>query len=269
MKHLNYDSILTAVDSNVINSSEFYAQGSDWPDQGFAMAERGYILTTDSFVLCAVLLLFGLLAATLYSSRSFIQFQLRSFFSTERKFSLQGATYKGSWVYGAFILTSIAALSLSLSSFHYLLERYQFSSVLGIPYWLLCLGYVFFMLFFYLKAWLYMLVNWVFSDRDSSYSWLSAYFLLTSLLSLLVFPISILDLFAIVNGQVVLSCYLFVMFLYELLLIFKLFVNFRAKKYGSMLIFLYFCSVELVPALILWHLLVWTSDIFVKANVLY
>ena len=258
-----------AVDSNVINSSEFYAQGSDWPDQGLAMAERGYFLTTDSSVLCGLLLLFGLMAITLYNSRSFILFQLRGFFSTERKFSLQGVRYKGTWVYGVFVLTSIVALSLSLSCFHYLHGRYQFSPVLGIPYWLLCIGYALFMLFMYVKAWLYMLVNWVFADRESAYSWLSGYFLLTSLLALFVFPISLLHLFAVVSGTVVLSCYLFVMVLYELLLIFKLFVNFRAKKYGSMLIFLYFCSVELVPALILWHLLVWASDIFIEANVLY
>lgn len=269
MKHLNYDSILTAVDSNVINSSEFYAQGKDLPDHGLAMAERGYFLSTDSFVLCALLFLFALMAVTLYSSRSIILFQLRGLFSTERKFSLQSVRYKDTWVYGAFILISIAALSFSLSCFHYLQGRYQFSSVLGIPYWLFALGYVLFMLFFYSKVWLYILMNWVFTDHESSYSWLSGYLLLTSLLAVLVFPISLLDLFTVVNGTIVLSCYLFVILLYEFLLVFKLFVNFWAKKYGSVLIILYFCSVELVPALILWHLLVWASDIFVEANVLY
>ena len=269
MTQADYDSILTAVDSNVVSSSEFYAHGSSVPDGNFAMAERGYYLATDTWVLGALLLLFGLLVFTIYRSRSFVLFQLHGLFSTERKFSVGVSSYKSFWVYASFVFISIAALSLSLSCFNYLQGRYSFSSALGIPYWLLAMGYVLFMCFIYLKAWLYVGVNWVFFDRDLAGSWMSGYFLLTSLLSLWFFPVAMVDLFTPVSGKVVLWCYLFAVILYEFLLILKLFVNFRAKKYGQLLIFLYFCSVELVPALILWHLLVWASDVFIEANVLY
>ena len=48
-------------------------------------------------------------------------------------------------------------------------------------------------------------------------------------------------------------CLVIVLILYELMLFFKLNINFRTKKYGYMLIFLYFCSVELMPVLVLGH----------------
>ena len=269
MSTLHYDSILTAVDSNVVNRSEFYAMGEHLPERGMRMAERGYAVMEDSRMLLLVLVLLFLMAFATYYSRSMMIYQAKLFFTTKRHFSEIGSMDKKLWAFDSFLLLCVSAFSLSLVWFDWLVERYQFSPTMGIPYWLLCLIFILFMLYVYLRAWLYAVVNWTFFSRESSINWLTSYFLLTSLMAYLIFPVSLLGLVAVVSREIVVWGYVFAVVLYEFLLIFKLFVNFRVKKYGYFLFFLYFCSVELVPAFILWHVLRGFTDIFIEANVLY
>ena len=269
MSHPDYDSIFTAVRSNAMDSSAYYAVGCTIPDRDMAMSPCGYLVSTDDYVLSGALALFCMLSLVVYHCRTTMLQLLKDFFATERKFSMRGTADRGVWAYGAFVLISITALSLSLTGFDALNRHYQFSRVLGIPYWLFPLSYVLFMLYVYGKAYIYALVNWTFFDKESSAAWMSGYILQTALTALLVYPISLLNLLGAISFNFAILCYLFIAVLYEMLLLFKLFVNFRIKKYGILLIFLYFCCVELMPALVLWHLMSWSSDIFIEANVLY
>ncbi|MBQ5460783.1 MAG: DUF4271 domain-containing protein, partial [Bacteroidaceae bacterium] len=83
--------------------------------------------------------------------------------------------------------------------------------------------------------------------------WMSSYFFLTSMTSFVVFLVAALYMFVNISYLEVAICLLVLLFLYELLLFYKLNVNFQAKKYGQLLIFLYFCAVEIVPLLAIWH----------------
>ncbi len=269
MSTLHYDSILTAVDSNVVNRSVFYAAGEHLPERGVRMAERGYTLMDDTRILLLVMVLLLMVAFATYFSRSSMYHQARVFFSTKRHFSTIDSMHRKLWAFNFFLLLCVSAISVSLVWFDWLAERYQFSTTMGIPYWLLFLAFIIFMLYVYLRAWLYAVVNWTFFDRESSSNWQASYFLLTSMMAYLIFPVSLLGLLATISREFVIWGYVFAVVLYELLLIFKLFVNFRAKKYACFLFFLYFCSVELVPAFILWHVLRGFTDIFIEANVLY
>lgn len=269
MNHLNYDSILTAVDSNVINSSEYCVVADTLPARDIAMAPCSYLVATDDYVLWGLLVMFGVMAVVVYHFRTSMYHLLKGFFTTERKFSEHSINDKGLWAVSVFALISITALSLSLTAFDGLSRHYQFSEVLGIPYWLLGGFYILFMVYVYGKAYIYALVNWTFFDQEASASWMSGYLLLTALTAFLIYPISLLQLFNTISLEFAILSYLFIVVLYEILLIFKLFVNFRIKKYGILLIFLYFCSVELIPALVIWHIVGWSCDVFIEANVLY
>ena len=95
------------------------------------------------------------------------------------------------------------------------------------------------------------------------------YLLMTALTAFLLYPLALLDIFAHVSRETVIGGAILVVFLYELLLFYKLTANFKVKKYGYMLIFLYFCSVELLPTLVFGHLAVWYSDNYLVKNILY
>ena len=180
--------------------------------------------------------MFFILAAILYRSRNVLWHRLKNFFTTKRTYTDDDTEGNSDEAIHVFLLISISAISLSCMFLDDRIALSSFLPVTGIPYWLFGAGFVMCMAFIYFKAWLYLLVNWVFFDRDSSQRWIVGYLL--------------------------------VVVLYELLLFYKLITNFRVKKYGYMLIFLYFCSVELLPTLVFGHLAVWLSDSLVN-NILY
>lgn len=113
------------------------------------------------------------------------------------------------------------------------------------------------LLFVVLKGVVYAVIGWVFFRSEQNVRWLAAYFFLTALLSFALFPLSLIELFTSVNTTVLLIFVTFLFIVYEFSFFYKLIINFKAKKYGILLIFLYFCSVEIMPALFVWHQIVY------------
>lgn len=239
------------------------------PDHTLSMVGRDYTVAGDEVVQLGLLVLFMAMSLVLYRSRHMLMVHLREFFSSRRQYRQVGTGNVSSEPYNVFVLTSVAALTFTLVFFNYASQRYGFSPVLGVPYWLFAAGYVAVLLFIYAKVVIYAVVNWVFYTPEQSRQWLRGYLLATSMLAYFCYPFSLLSLFSDFNQQIVIWCFVFVSFLYESVLLFKLFVNFRGKNYGIMLIFLYFCSVELIPTLIIWHFVAHVSGNFIEANVLY
>ena len=265
----DYDSILTATDSNVISQTEFYHQGVTLPDHTVAMAERAYAVGNDDYVVGGMVVMFFLLALILYRSRTTMFHRLKDFFSTKRQYVEERGGDNGSEALNVFLLISISALSLSLIFLDDLMEQGGFTLTMGIPYWLFAAGVVVVLCFVYLKLWLYMLVNWVFFDHESAHRWLVGYLLMTSLTAFLFYSVALFDVFSYANPKVVSVSAILVVFLYEMLLFYKLLANFKVKKYGYLLIILYFCSVEIIPALVLGHAAGWISDNVIVKNLLY
>ena len=160
----NYDSILTATDSNVINRTDYFAQGTMVSDREVLMSERNYTVSSDSGIILLLLVCLGIIASIFHNSRPFIVDTWKQFFKKERKYSVKGVITKNFWVDSMWQIF-IASFTLSLSLFDYLAQHTFFSSVTGIPYWVVIVLILLLVLFFIAKLYLYMLVNWVFHDR--------------------------------------------------------------------------------------------------------
>lgn len=262
------DSIWVGLDSNVIRQTELYKQGVLLPDRTMVVGERDFAVRNDDYIVAGMAVMFFILAAILYRSRNVLWHRLKDFFTTKRTYTDDDVEGNSDEAIHVFLLISISAISLSCMFLDDRIALSSFISVTGVPYWLFGAGFVVCMAFIYLKAWLYLLVNWVFFDRDSSQRWIVGYLLLTALTAFLFYPLVLLDVFAHFGHEIVIRGAILVVVLYELLLFYKLITNFRVKKYGYMLIFLYFCSVELLPTLVFGHLAVWLSDSLVN-NILY
>lgn len=268
MVNQNYDSILTATDTNLINTSTYYKVGKDLPDQGIPAAERPYSVAGDDIVVGGIFLMVLVMSIIMYRERSIIFSRVKEFFATKRSYSDANVNENNHEVYTVFFLTSISALSLSLIAFDYIDKKLGFEPVLGIPYWLFAVGYVLFVSFVYVKAWLYALVNWTFFDSKTGDKWMAGYMLLTALTSFLILPISLVALYVPNGAEIAKWGFAFLLFLYELLLLFKMFVNFESKNYGYLLIILYFCSVELIPAVVMSRTVQWVFD-YIIVKILY
>ena len=69
--------------------------------------------------------------------------------------------------------------------------------------------------------------------------------------------------------EIVTASVILVVLLYEILMFYKLFANFKKKKGGYLLFFLYFCSVEMLPALVVWDVAMLFSGNIIVKNLLY
>lgn len=264
----NYDSILTASDSNVINRTDYFAQGTMLADREVLMSERPYNTATDSGIIILLLICLGIIASIFHNSRVFVTNTWRQFFKKDRKYSEKGVITKNYWL-NYIIQIFIASFTLSLSLFDLLSRRCNFSPDGGVPYWIIIVLILLLSLFFYAKLYLYSLVNWVFYPYDMRANWTASYMYLSSLSVFPCYAIILFQLFSNIPTLLVVVCYLILAILYEIALIFKLFINFRVKKSGACLIFLYLCSVELVPTILLWKFLKWAVTNFIEVNDLY
>lgn len=264
------DSVWTVGDSNAINGTEFYRIGTSVPGRTVAMKELGYRTSGDDYIVGGMVLMFFVLAWVIFRSRAGLLFQLKAFFTNKRLY-VKGDEKEDntSEALHAFLLMTVSALSLSVIFFDDLFNQSRVGVALDVPYWLFSAGYVVIFCFIYLKAWMYVMVNWVFFDPESSHSWMSGYFLMTSLTAFLFYPIALMDVFFDLDRGIVIWSTILVGFLYELLLFYKLCINFRGIKCAYLLNFLYFCSVELLPALVVGHLAMWFSESFIVKNILY
>ena len=260
---------VTFADSNVITETEFYQAGATLPSGTVAMREQEYMPCNDNFVVGGVAVMFLVLVLFMFFQRSLYPYRLKEFFSNKRLYIEEGVTENSGGVISAFLLTSISVLCLTLIFFDDMASLHGFDTALGVPYWIFAVGYVVCMLIVYAKALLYGIVNWVFFSHEESKRWMNGYFLVTSLTAVPLYLATLLYLFYPDSRNVVTVCVIFTIILYELLLLYKLFVNFKTKEYGYLPLFLYFCSVELMPAIVIWRTFDLINNFFIVKNLIY
>ena len=259
----------TFADSNIITRTEFYQTGVTLPEHTVAMREQEYMPCNDDFVVGGVAVMFFVLVLTFFFQRATYPYRLKEFFSNKRLYIDEGSTENSGGTIGTFLLISISVLCFTLIFFNDMASEHGFNTGVGVPYWIIAAGYVACMLLIYLKSMLYGIVNWVFSNREENKRWMSGYFLITSLTALPIYPATLLYLFCPDSRNMVTVYGIFIVFVYELLLLYKLFVNFKTKNYGYLPLFLYFCSVELMPAIVIWYTFDWINNSFIVKNLIY
>lgn len=263
------DRMWMASDSNALQQSEFVKQGILLPDHNVPMKERTYTMEGDDYVVAGMVVMFFIMAFILYRNWMVLLFRVKNYFTTERTFVEEKVENPSAEIVNGFLLICISALCLSSIFLGGLIEKSCFITATGVPYWLFGAGIVACLVFIFFKMWLYSIVNWTFFDSESSRNWMKGYLLMTALTAFLLYPLTVLEVFAHLREEIVIRGAILVVVLYELLLFYKLNANFRVRKYGYMLNFLYFCTVELLPTLVFGHLAVLFRDNFIVNNILY
>lgn len=219
---------------------------------------RTHSESVSSWTTTSMLLLTVLVFIIVYRQRLYIAYRLRDFFAREElfTFSKPQAVSNNYFAMGSLLLLSCCSLGLIVSG----LSAYGSSvgtltggqaSGDGFRLGLLVAWYAF--LYVGLKGLIYAVVNWVFFKSGQNVRWVSSYFFLSGVFSFLLYPFALIVLFAGFSVKLLTLILLFLFILYEIMLFYKLLVNFKVKKYGYLLIFLYFCAVELLPALFVWQ----------------
>ena len=107
-----------------------------------------------------------------------------------------------------------------------------------------------------LKQLLFAFVNWVFYDRQGVMAWMNCYASWTILMGVPLFLLAVIAVFANLSSQNVLLMLAIGVIAFEMCLFFKGFYIFSSKKYGILQLFVYLCTLELIPLLLVGKALV-------------
>ncbi len=221
----------------------------------YDVAGETVVRDTGSYdwVVVLVLSMFIVLALIFHKDYRIISQRLSHFFKRERVF-LGGQSDKHvGEIRNTLLLTGVSSICIGLMLVDMLSKTPDVVRLKFTHQSLVLIIAASCMVFIALRAFIYNIVNWTFFDSESVRKWMSAFMFINSLQAFIIFPIMLLSVFIPLQYNFMIICLVIVLILYELMLFFKLNINFRTKKYGYMLIFLYFCSVELMPVLVLGH----------------
>lgn len=236
---------------------DFYHVGKTLPDRGEAGTMRSTPLSGDNIAVGLLILMFCIIAVVTGHYRHFLLYRIKGFFTQKRTYTEESADINRNEVTNTIMLTGIAATSLALIGLNTDRLAGQSIEVGGLELTLhtaiaaVSLGTL---LFVGAKSLVYHIVNSVFFHHENNGKWLSSYYLLTSLMAYVLYPLALVFTFNKTSDSVIAFCLLFALILYKILLFYKLCTNFETKKSGILLFFLYFCSVEIMPTLILAHI---------------
>lgn len=249
----DYDSILTHTPPSPLQATTEYISGQHIPDGDVAGLLRVGMQATEQWIILSVVAMMVVLGLVVTGNLNYLAYRIKDFFSSERKFSnITQQTTVGEMT-TLVVTTLIGCISLSLIGHDLYSDSAFVSHTQGTPwlsYLLLASVPLVWMMW---KSAVYTLVNWVFFDRNRSRKWMDSYYFLTSLFLGLMLPVAVLFLFTGMTSFEVSNCLLMMLILYETLLFFKMIANFQTKKYGKVLIFLYFCTAEILPLLVAGH----------------
>jgi len=212
---------------------------------------KPYTMWGDDIIVVSTVLLFVLFTFVLYRSRLILAYKAKTFFSSRQTFAAGEIMTSKAELLDMVLLILIGCMSCGVI----ISSNIKTATATESYYSLLIQVFAIVALLVASKGILYSAVNWTFFPSDRGRGWLSAFFFSVAAVSAVAFPLSLFCIYANDIATTTRSCLLGVVVLQKILLLCKLFANFRPKRYGCLLFFLYFCSVEIMPTLVVWHLL--------------
>ena len=112
------------------------------------------------------------------------------------------------------------------------------------------------------KRYIYRFINWIFFDKAKNNLWTDAYFFILSIFGMLLLPVTLLAVYGNLPFHLSIIIPVFLFFLMNLIFIYKCFSIFFSQLHGSFYLFLYFCTLEILPLLVVWKGIEMVNDIF-------
>ena len=166
--------------------------------------------------------------------------------------------------------SSIQTVALSLSTMlgsaiclyhHYADEIFLYHANHAV---ILMAYFSFFVLLITGKSVFYNFVNWIFFEREKTVRWKENYWGLMAAMGVVLFPTILYVTFLDCDSQKSDYLLLTILFISKILLFYKLIRNFFTHLYGVSHLILYFCTLEIIPDLILWKGVEIFNNVFLK-----
>ncbi len=214
-----------------------------------------YKLSND--VIVTATLLACLCMAVFVVSRSLhaLALQVKNFFHNRDRNETMALKSEGE-VKHQFFVVPLQSFVLSLLFFSYTGLRLADDITFLSPYMLLLADMAVCLAYFILKHLVYALFNWTFFDADSRAMWHDAYNLVAFAKALFMLMLVLVVLYVDLPPEVCICAFLVLLATFELLILYKTKQIFFNGVFGLFPTILYFCTLELLPLLMLWVALV-------------
>lgn len=210
-----------------------------------------FILRSCDWVTGIILGCFLLTAYVFGVSKYILIRQVRDFFHTRRRNNLFDQETAGE-LHCRLLLIFQTCLLVSVLLLHHYGEEGCPPDFARLVPWRLG-GYTLLLLFYALFKWgMYRFINWIFFDKIQSNLWIDSYYFIASVCGILLFPLVLLAVYFDLAPFYTDLCGLILFILVNLLLLYKGFCIFFNKIHGVFFLFVYFCTLEMIPLLLLW-----------------
>ena len=158
-------------------------------------------------------------------------------------------------------LVAICLLSLTAAmvTFTYTQHDAVFYLFPETPYILFGAFFLLWIVYFLVKKMLTSFVNWIFFRNEKIFTWTRAYTFLYVAEAMLSLVLALVVAYQPLSPDEVLILSLCLIILVKILLLYKTYQIFFPKMYGGLHLIVYFCTLEIMPLLVLWQVLTYSA----------
>lgn len=205
----------------------------------------------DNFLVCGILACTFILAIVFSDRKRYFSRLLKEFF-LPRESTIEGIRTTNI-VYQRLVMYFVSFGSIALFFALYASDRLLGNMGYGVLWLISCVSIV---LFHLLRRGIFAITNRIFFDPATTKMWEQSYACWIILSSVPLFVLSVIVLFLNIPSQTALLLLTICIALLEMCLLYKAFHIFSVKKYGILQIFIYLCTLELMPLLLVGKALV-------------
>ena len=218
-----------------------------------------YNVRNDNIITSLLLVCFLIAVVAFANTRRFILREAKNFFYPPRgersEFSETGNELRFQM-----FLVGVTCLLISLLFYFYTLENIGGTFVLRSQYTLIAIYMGLTICYFLVKAGLYTLTNLVFFDVKRNLQWVKSMLFIIMVEGVLLSPAVLLGAYFELDIKNITISVIIALIIAKILTIYKCYVIFFRRNVVNLQIILYFCTLEIVPMLAFWGVLVMTAN---------
>ncbi len=223
-----------------------------------------YSIPRDNVITALLMICFVLAAVAYAKSKRFILRQAKGFFRPPHSEKMTAMSETSGEVRFQFFLVMQSCLLFALVYFFYVQKRVTDTFIID-QYQVIGIFALINLVYVVLKAAMYWLSGWVFFDRRRNDLWMKSFLFLVAMEGVCIFPIVMLQAYFEMPVETTLVCTGVVLAVFKLLALYKTYIIFFRHTGNSLQIFLYFCTLELMPLAVLLGALAMTGN-YLKVN---
>lgn len=220
-----------------------------------------YSIARDNVITLLLLGCFVLALIAYSKSKGFILRQAKDFFRPPHNEKMTAISETSGELRFQFFLVLQSSLLMALIFFFYVQRNITDTFIID-QYQVIGVFAAIITVYAMLKAVAYSVTGWVFFDRRSNDLWIKSFLFLLAMEGVCLFPIVMLRAYFEIAVQTTLICTAIVLGIFKLLSLYKSYLIFFRNGGHSLQIFLYFCTLELMPlAMLIGALMITTANL--------